>query len=601
MKKILSMAVIGLGILGIASCSKNSNEVSKKDIYGPSSTGGDVSKYATGEVLFKKNSTVPYLSLEDGVALMSVVRSANLDDQKYKFTLKKDNNDYVISNETGASCVLNLENQTLTFEDYDKFAANVIEEQKPLSLVTIKKNAKALKMISSEYTKGEKLTVDLKPYSKLDIYTSNDKCYLPLSVFNGVLFNVFDNVNIAYNGKDLFLVPGGSLVDTTLGVAIPTALGEKFSEGAAKESISDEYKEYYYQSLCFDFNYQYGLKDKFTSFDEFLKSKKFNDKILSNNPKDIDNYTTAALTYLNDGHTALSVLSNMYDWTNNTLDETLCDPKSNEHTAKDEAFTKAYSKANIKTGLDYSIADDTVFVTFKSFTNIDADLLYESTDKSADEDDFTGADDIPGLDFGSSETEAIKELNTAYLFNKLYKDLTSTYKNKVKNIVVDLTANEGGSADGLMYSLSTLIGNVKVDMTNGLTKGHNQQVYKADMNADGVVDDKDVSLSDLGYKIYFLNSEYSFSSANAMPVIAKLNKSSVVNLGFKTAGGPCAVRNVVTPIGSVFSASSLNTISKLENGKYVNIDGGVEADYKFENEAKLLDRDYIVSNLSTWK
>ena len=195
----------------------------------------------------------------------------------------------------------------------------------------------------------------------------------------------------------------------------------------------------------------------------------------------------------------------------------------------------------------------------------------------------------------------ITSSNTALLFNKLYKDLTSdTYKGTINNIVIDLTANEGGAADGLIYSLSTLIGNVTIDMTNPLSGGHNKQVFKVDMNGDKLIDDNDKSLIELGYNIYFLNSQYSFSSANAMPVLAKLNNNKVTTLGAKTAGGPCSVRTLVTPIGSVISSSSLLTISKLENGKYVNIDGGVNADKEL-SEDDMLNRNYIKDNINSWK
>ena len=136
-------------------------------------------------------------------------------------------------------------------------------------------------------------------------------------------------------------------------------------------------------------------------------------------------------------------------------------------------------------------------------------------------------------------------------------------------------------------------------MSNPLSGAHSTQSYKADINADGHIDEKDVSLSDLGFKVYFLDSKYSFSSANAMPYIAKLNKPSVITLGDKTAGGPCAIRYNVTPIGSAIFSSSLNTISKKVDGKYVNIDDGIAADYTL-TEDQMLDRSYIVSNINKW-
>ena len=156
-----------------------------------------------------------------------------------------------------------------------------------------------------------------------------------------------------------------------------------------------------------------------------------------------------------------------------------------------------------------------------------------------------------------------------------------------------------GSSQGLLYALSTLIGNVHTYMINPLSGARSHQVYKADMNADGKIDDNDKSLADLGYKIYFLDSKYSFSSANAMPVIAKQNNSNVITLGDKTAGGPCAVRYTITPIGAGVNSSSLSTIAKPSGDSFVNIDGGVEADFKLE-EAQMVNRKYIQENIKNW-
>ena len=83
-------------------------------------------------------------------------------------------------------------------------------------------------------------------------------------------------------------------------------------------------------------------------------------------------------------------------------------------------------------------------------------------------------------------------------------------------------------------------------------------------------------------------------------VEAKLNNPKVITLGAKTAGGPCAVRNYITTIGSAYASSSLYTISKEENGKYVNIDGGVNADFEL-TEDKMIDREYIKNNIKNWK
>ena len=596
-KYVSLLALSGFAVLGAALTSCSSNNASNVDVY-TLNTDNEVKKAGTCELLFKKNSTIPYVSLNDGVELMSLIRSNNLDDKKYKVEFAKDGNNYVISNEAGAKCVIDKDKQTLTYNDYDKLVSVVPDYQQPLSIIPVKKTSKALKVVSNHYTPGNERVISLKDYSLLDIYEVGDKAYLPLSVYNSVLLNTNDNMNLAYNGKYLFFMAGSSLSDKSLGFPIETPLGEKFREGAAKEKLSDEELEYYYQSLCFDFNTGYGLREKFDSFDEFLKKIDFKKDILSTDPKKIDSATALALTYLRDGHTALTDFSNLYEFGTNTFDTTKIDTESKKHSDADEAFTNAKKAAKVKTGLDYK--DDTVFVDFAQFTNIDEDLLYNTTsgDDDLDLDDFTGGDDIPGLDFGLAD---LFETNTAKLFNKLYKDLTSdTYKDTVKNVVIDLTTNAGGAADALIYSLSTLIGNVTIDIVNPITGAHNKQVYQADINADGKIDEKDKPLCELGFNIYFLNSAYSFSSANAMPVLAKLNNPKVITLGAKTAGGPCAVRNYITTIGSVYASSSLYTISKEENGKYVNIDGGVNADFVLA-EDKMIDRDFIKNNIKNYK
>lgn len=585
MKKIKVFSILaltGAAIIGVALTSCSGNNSSKKAVYGINDND-EVAKINECELIFKENSEIPYVSLEDGTKFLSGLRSVALKDNKYKVEYKKNGNEYVLSNEAGGTCTINKEKQTLTYNDYDKFTAIVPDTQKPISLLPVLN--KSLKVVSNDYTAGKEVTFDLNGYSLLDIYEKDGKCYLPLSVYNSVLLNTCISMNLAYNGKDLFFMPGSVISKNNLeGEPELTEIGKKFYDGAAKDKISEEFMNYYYQSICFDFNCEYGLEGNYTNFDEFLNQYKYKEKILSTDPKQIDNYTAIALTWLGvkgDEHTALSETSNMYKFRDNKIDTSQMNPVKVNHEEMDSKYKKAYQEAGIKTGYEFAKDKGTVFVTFDTFTDTNEKLLYK---KNKDSDD-----------------ELLSMSNTACLFNELYKDLTSnTYKDTIKNIVVDVTANDGGSAEGLLYSLSTLIGNVTVDTVNPVSGGHNKQVFKADINADGKVDADDKSLSELGFNIYFLDSEYSFSSANAMPYLAKLNNPNVKTLGQKTAGGPCAVRSYVTPIGSVISSSSLCVISKLENGKYVNIDDGIKADYELTEE-QMIDRMYILDNIDKWK
>lgn len=587
-KKFLGvLALAGVAVTGItlASCgseSSNPNEVTK-DIYGVNADG-NVVKTGSFNLLFKEKSEIPYVNVEQSVDLISELRSEVTGSKNCKYSIEKSGDNYVISNERGAKCTIDPSKQTITYDDYDKFTSFITESQDPLVSYTVKSTTKAIKEVSHNYTKGKTVTYDLNNYSALDIYKENGCCYLPLSVFNTTLFNTNASVSFAYNGTNLFALPGMGLSDELMG---QSALSKKFYEGASKSTISEEYSKYNYQSVCFDFDCNYGLKSKFgtnKTFDEYLKKLGYNTGMSSTNPKEIDNYTSIALSYLEDGHTALSEASNMYPFGTISVDKTKVDPYLPALEEGKSNLKANKTKANIKNGISYS--GNTAFVTFDTFTVVNNDLLYG----------------VEGLEEYKEVVQGeIDGSNTAVLFNKLYSDLTSnTYKDTIKNVVIDLTTNDGGEVDGLIYALSTLIGNVSMDLANPMSGAICNQVYKADMNADGKIDSSDKSLIELGFNIYFLDSKYSFSSANAMPVLAKINNSKVVTLGQNTGGGPCAVRTNVTPIGSVISSSSLSVISKLENGSYVNIDGGVAADYAL-TESQMIDRDYIVSNIASWK
>ena len=117
---------------------------------------------------------------------------------------------------------------------------------------------------------------------------------------------------------------------------------------------------------------------------------------------------------------------------------------------------------------------------------------------------------------------------------------------------------------------------------------------------DGQIDANDKSLSELGYKIVFLDSKYSFSSANAMPVFAKDNNKDVTILGEKTAGGPCAIRKTFAPVGSRYTQSSLITLAtKQSDGSYQHIDGGVSPDVAVSEE-NMFERLFLSSQMPSW-
>ena len=75
-RKILSIiGAFALGGIVLAGCSNNGERVETKNLYGKLGTG-IISKLGTTDILFKKESTVPYINLEEAKPITSQLGSS---------------------------------------------------------------------------------------------------------------------------------------------------------------------------------------------------------------------------------------------------------------------------------------------------------------------------------------------------------------------------------------------------------------------------------------------------------------------------------------------------------------------------------------------
>ena len=149
----------------------------------------------------------------------------------------------------------------------------------------------------------------------------------------------------------------------------------------------------------------------------------------------------------------------------------------------------------------------------------------------------------------------------------------------VKNFVVDLSTNSGGSTSVLEYMMAILTN--KVNQSNVYhftavitTTGNLHEEYaQVDLNLDGVFDDRD---KDVVYDFNFavLTTKTSFSCGNLMPVMCKDNGICVH--GETSGGGSCAL--MIT-----FSAenhlATLSSPMKLVSDLGLEVDWGAPVDY----------------------
>ena len=123
---------------------------------------------------------------------------------------------------------------------------------------------------------------------------------------------------------------------------------------------------------------------------------------------------------------------------------------------------------------------------------------------------------------------------------------------KIKNILFDLTSNEGGCQDVLMAMVDLAVGENQFRGYNRLTDQYEYAVILTDKNLDGVIDEKDQDVKyDFNYAV--LTTRASFSCGNLFP--SMMHDNGAVILGETTGGGSCCVLPGVLSGGGGFLMS----------------------------------------------
>lgn len=176
---------------------------------------------------------------------------------------------------------------------------------------------------------------------------------------------------------------------------------------------------------------------------------------------------------------------------------------------------------------------------------------------------------------------------------------------EVKNLVIDLTLNGGGSLDLVMALTSILYGESFTRCENPLTAERYEWNYDVDRNLDGKFDEKDKEVHyDLNFCV--LTSRIAFSCGNYLPSLWR-DKGLLV-AGEQSGGGSCAVGMYRSAEGFQYQISS--TRGRLSDKDWKNIDGGVPPQvviecsgeigaevngeiFKIPNMSKFYDLDYL--------
>ena len=504
-------------------------------------------------VYFINGGDIPYVSLEEFMGIF---------EDTYNLTFRADGYKASYVRNDGYSADFDFEKNTVHFIDYNMFiqppggslidAAGMKDEVKPLFR---KDDARSYERYGSE------ITMPLGEYG-IQFLRKDGKYLIPLQTFSDIFMAGY-GVCCLYNGEAIIFT-GGQL----------TGGLKEIYYSAPKLERSNELAEFDYNELCFGLDYNYGLKEvhKITTFDDIFKDCGYDQLLKSTNQTLAD----AALyefinSHLDDQHSGFLDCSFRSDKENfdEITSEFMEGISSRTYSQKAKEFMKARNKYYPKGIPHYEEVGNTAYITFDAF---------------ADEgcEDYYSAPQVDELD------------NTMRLMQYAYDRITRE-GSPIKNVVMDLSLNGGGTAYTAVYTIGLFLGEGQISVTDQLTGALSSAHYMLDTNRDHVFDEKD-TLAGKGYKFYCIESEASFSCGNLVPNVFK-NSNMVTLIGQTSGGGSCVVHHLSTAAGSQIQISGNTRISFIKNGAFYDVDRGAAPDVYIKDPAFIFDRkaltDYI--------
>lgn len=508
---------------------------------------------------FVNGSDVPYMKLENWIALYKKCAEIGYSNTDFDVTVQKDKDDdnvvYLIR-ENSYYMGMDFANDKLGFWDYNAFvdlAGNGLMSFTGGLDIGDKDSPKYLKELSTSNQRyGDMIKMDLGDYG-IDLVRKGSNYYIPLQTLSDV-FLAPTAMNILYNGNAVIITGGGSacLADAN-GM---TDLGKIYYKDGGSGKISKAMAEFSYNEFCFALDHLYGLKEQHNikDFRTLMKQVGYEQYFLSTNQTRTEKRLYDLIeNCLDDQHSGLLLPSYAADL--KSVGEYMAKKGNGHSVAAALELQSEFSAARAKYYPDgvpaYQEIGDTAFITFDIFDAFDYGVDYYETAPTAEATDTIGI--------------------IAYSVQQILRE-----NSPVKNVVLDLSCNGGGVVFTAIYVVAAFLGKASVCTEDPNTGALVTRDYKVDTNFDGKFDSKD-TLAGKGLNLYCLESSLSFSSGNFVPCAFK-DSGKVTLLGQTSGGGTCSVMYLSTASGSLIQMSSSQRLSFMKNGSFYDIDRGAAPD-----------------------
>jgi len=545
MKK--SLIFILLGSVLIPSCGTNTNPYSKEITLYVDKEGEEQKLKIT---FFNGNKEIPYLSIKDVADLLNF--EGKLEGNIYTVRNKKNDSTMTINGETGE----------VIYPDFAKFQSNFKTEdgdylqeflEVDSEFVARRVNEKCTYTPCSEY-KLNLNDFDLKPIKYSDDY------YLPINI-----------------GEELFHHSGNVFYfDSKEGLYHINKNGEYYDTLSPRTSYSKDFYEYCFNELSLNVELYFGLK----GYSRTMRSTKTIYKYFPNGVK-------KEFASYKEGIINSSTIQDFDKGIAKMIGETM-DDGGHTYPGKGSFGT---DRKWLEEPKDYTYSDK-IETEYKKKRKNSPDNESISSKVSVFDTDKDGKSDIGFITFNDFSEETKKDsIDIREIFtgadgaNTLLNPNDSNYNkttSDIKDIVIDISGNTGGSVTAEGYVLSWICGGVaeeSLKATNG--NGYSFYAYNFDINGDKQYSKEDYLPDNVN--VYILMSEITYSAANSLAYNSYLyNRKSGVRkirlMGSQTGGGACSVTQTKYLSSGLSYRLANNSVSVDPNNKSICCEDGVMPD-----------------------
>ena len=450
---------------------------------------------------------------------------------------------------------------------------------------------------------AEPLTISLKDYH-MPAIAWEDTVILPFLALQNTFGSVCMSNVLAYNGKDYFnaFKANEFAIDPEHKGAKESPYMKAVYSGpfSQKKETTQAYADYGYYSVCLQLDLTFGHKEEknITTFDDYFTRLHAKESMSSTNPSSAMLAELLLFNYLFDsGHDTLMSDKNVFgaemkkdlsgmdglaeDVVNSQKEKELFQGQTEEDAGTDIIAANALIGAFREKGFRIPEVIPLMFWSSYMSSMEPEDYGEERLDYAGDtaviyftsfKDDTTKRD--PSYYLDPIKEEDAEESNFAF-FYRCFEDIKQ--HDEVKNVVINISNNGGGSAAGLISILGFLSEDGEVCFTNKdmMAGNYREEWYHIDTNLDGVADDQDGFGGQ--YDFYIMCSGSSYSCGNALPYFAQQNGLAKV-IGTRPGGGDCVIGYFIDAYGRCAVYSGMLKLGYDDGNGFVSNEKAVTLD-----------------------